>query len=110
MTNGWLDHVKHYHQTHPQLTYKQALQQASKTYQKKSKMKGRGQDELIEKGVDSVNKFIENIVGTPELQQTRTQARIDRRATTDARRLEKQRSIQARKDAKLASRLARRAR
>ena len=34
MTNPWLEHVKQYRQAHPEISYKEALKEASKTYNK----------------------------------------------------------------------------
>ena len=42
MPNKWITHVKKYHSDHPNLNYKQAMQQAKKTYNKIQKGKGGG--------------------------------------------------------------------
>ena len=36
MPNKWITHVQKYHSDHPQLNYKQAMQQAKKTYNKET--------------------------------------------------------------------------
>ena len=41
MPNKWITHVKKYHSDHPELNYKQAMQQAKKTY-KKGTQQGEG--------------------------------------------------------------------
>ena len=42
MPNKWITHVKKYHSDHPNLNFKQAMQQAKKTYNKIQKGKGGG--------------------------------------------------------------------
>ena len=42
MPNKWITHVKKYHSDHPNLNYKQAMQQAKKTYNIIQKGKGGG--------------------------------------------------------------------
>jgi hypothetical protein len=40
--NHWLIHVKKFREKHPKLTYKEALQQARKSYKPTKPMKGGG--------------------------------------------------------------------
>lgn len=40
MTNPWLTHLKKYHSQHPNMTLKEAMTKAKKTYKKKPKQKG----------------------------------------------------------------------
>ena len=113
MSNPWLEHVSKFRESHPNLSYKEALSQAKTTYTKKKRSKkqsGTGQEELISQGIDAASNVVESIIGTPQLQATRTDARIARRAAKDAAKLEKQRAIQERRDKKLDAKLARRAR
>ena len=115
MSNPWLQHVATFRESHPDLSYKQALTQAKTSYTKKKRQSKKqsghgGQEELITQGIDAASNVIESIIGTPQLQATRTDARIARRTAADERRLEKQRAIQDRRDKKLDARLARRAR
>ena len=42
MPNKWITHVKKYHSDHPNLNYKQVMQQAKETYKKTQKGKGGG--------------------------------------------------------------------
>ena len=113
MSNPWLEHVAKFRESHPDLSYKESLTRAKTTYTKKKRSKkqsGTGEEELISQGIDAASNVVESIIGTPQLQATRTDARIERRKAADERRLEKQRSIQKRKDDKLAAKLARRVR
>lgn len=47
MKNPWLDHVKEFRKTHPNLSYKEVLKEAAKTYTKVPKQKGKGLGEDI---------------------------------------------------------------
>lgn len=40
--NKWLDHVKEFRKTHPNMIYKDVLKEAAKSYTKVSKQKGKG--------------------------------------------------------------------
>lgn len=51
MANKWLEHVKEYRKTHPNMIYKDVLREAAKTYTKVSKQKGKGLGEDILKDI-----------------------------------------------------------
>ena len=67
MPNKWITHVKKYHSDHPNLNYKQAMQQAKKTYNKIQKGKSGG----ASKPSTSINPMTQE----PTLEQLQTESR-----------------------------------
>ena len=105
-TNPWLSHLKAYHAKHPELTYKEAMQKAKMTYKKHQS--GKGYEEFIDPIADFSNNLLTTIVGSPELQAQRTQARIDRRTAKDAERSRRRKAVDDRGKSKVDARNARR--
>lgn len=62
MSNPWLQHVKQYRQSHPEISYKEALSEASKTYNKTTTIEG---GSLVDKfKVKSIQKLKPQILKT----------------------------------------------
>ena len=96
MANPWISHVKAYHSKHPELTYKQSLQQAKHTY-KKGQQRGEGFAEVIEPIKEFGETLLTSIIGSPELQAQRTEARTERRKAKDAEKVRRRKEREARR-------------
>ena len=94
-TNPWVNHVRAFHQANPQLTYKECMKEARPSYRKGQSGAG------IEALIDPIKEFGETlftgIIGSPELQQQRTEARIERRAAKDAEKIRKRKERESRR-------------
>ena len=102
-SNPWLSHLKAYHAKHPELTYKEAMQKAKMTYKKHQSGKGL-EESAITAASDFGNNLLTTIVGSPELQAQRTQARIDRRTAKDAERARRRKAVDDRRKSKVDAR------
>jgi hypothetical protein len=96
MVNDWIKHVKMYQSSHPGMSYKDAMKGAKHSYKKGCQAgSGVGITAGLLKSLPVLAKFgtdlTKQIIGSPELQNKRSDARIQARTERRRARIERRR-------------------
>ena len=97
MTNNpWIQHCKKHQAQNPGMSWKDCLKEAKHTY-KKGGQRGEGIENIIEPIKEFGTTLVTSIIGSPELQEQRTAARIERRAKKEEEKAQRRREKDKRK-------------